>query len=123
MVLFGGLDERRVDVDPHHSVSGRGEVAAHPAGAAAGVENVGAARCHRVDEAGLPGQVVAGPGHLPEAFDVPLRMPGIGGDLLHPDTRLDHGGSIADAAPDSTVGVQSSVPVESLRARSRKWAV
>ena len=98
VVLLGGGDQGRVDVDADHPVAGGSEVAAHPARAAARVEDVRAAWCHRVHQAGLPRQILTGAGHRPEALDVPVRVVGISRDLLHPDACLGHPTIIPAAA-------------------------
>ena len=96
MVLFCRRDERGVDIDPDHPVTGRGQISAHAAGTAPGIEDVRPAWRHRVDEAGLAAQVVTGPRHGPETLDVPRRMPRVGRHLLHPQARFDHGLSVGD---------------------------
>ena len=44
IILLGGLDECRVDIDTDHHVAGRGEIPADAAGAATGIEKIWAPR-------------------------------------------------------------------------------
>src|SRR5699024_7580289 len=55
-------------------VPARCEPAAHPAGAAAGIEDPGSALRHRVEEAGLPVDVLAGGLDAPPALRIALRV-------------------------------------------------
>jgi hypothetical protein len=71
-------------------VTGGGQVTAEPTRTAAGVEDVRTARHHRIHQAGLAIQITPSGRHGPEAVDIPLRVPWVGGNLLHPDTLLDH---------------------------------
>jgi tRNA (cytidine/uridine-2'-O-)-methyltransferase len=95
MIQLGGLDQRRVDVDADHPVPSLGQHPAQPAWAAAGIEDVRFPRRHRVDESSLACKVLPGARHGPEALDVPVRMSGVGSNLLHPDAPLDHVSIIA----------------------------
>jgi hypothetical protein len=109
MVFFGGLDEDRVDVDADDVVSDLGEVPAHASRTTPGVEDAGPARRHRVDEPSLADQVVTLAREIPQwtfaaemkaraageespespgAFDLPARVVGILGDLLHGRTAV-----------------------------------
>ena len=76
-------------------MTSRRKVPSQPAGAATGIEDASAAGCDRIHETSLAGQILPGACHGPEAFDIPMRMSGIGLDLLHPDALLDHTSIVA----------------------------
>jgi hypothetical protein len=71
-------------------VTGRGQVPGDPAAATAGVQDPGAAVHHRVDQAGLPGQVVAVAGHGPETLDVPPGVSWFLGQQFEPAVLVRH---------------------------------
>ena len=71
VVLDGGGNELRVEVDSRDVVTEPGKFAAHSAGTAPGVENPRGARDHRINEPGLAVEVPALRAHLLEPGDVP----------------------------------------------------
>src|SRR5690606_13275750 len=84
VVLLGGCDQRRVEVDADDDVPGPVQVAAGAPRAAAGVEDARPPGRHGVDESGLSVEVRPLCHHLPEALDVPLGVARALGDLLEP---------------------------------------
>ena len=71
VIVLGGGDEDRVDVDAHDVVPSASEVAAHSSGSAPCVEDSGSAGDHGIDETCFAVEIVAGGSHRAEPFDVP----------------------------------------------------
>src|SRR5690606_29442968 len=74
----------------HHRVAAPRELATHPAGTAAGVEDPGAPRHHRVDQPRLAVQVLTRGRHRPEPLHVPVRVLRVLLDTTRPQALLDH---------------------------------
>jgi hypothetical protein len=72
MVLPCRVDQHGIQVDTDDVVADRRQMAAHPAGAAAGIEDPRGPRHHGIDQTRLAGQIGALRGHVPEPLDVPL---------------------------------------------------
>ena len=74
MVLLGGGDQQRVGVHPDHDVAAGVQHSAHPAGAAAGVEDPRARGDQRIEQPGLTAEVGPVGRQPPEPLDVPAGM-------------------------------------------------
>lgn len=96
MVLFGCRDEHGIDIDADDAVTGAMQIATGPSRATTGVEDVRPARGHSVDESSLTVHVGALTLELAEAFDVPVGMLWVLGDLLHPEAWFSHAAILAD---------------------------
>src|SRR5690606_31958022 len=86
------------------------ELATHPAGTAAGVEDPRAPRHHRVDQPRLAVQVLTRGRHRPEPLHVPVRVLRVLLDTTRPQALLDHAAN-SDVLDGGTSG-----------SRSRPWA-
>ena len=84
MIVLGGGDQHRVEIDAHHLVAELRQPTADAARATTGVEDPCPPGDHGVDESGLAVQIDTVGGHRAEAFDVPARVVRVLLDLLDP---------------------------------------
>lgn len=99
MIVFGSLDQNRIDIDTHHVVARLSQKPSHSAGAAARIQNARDARGHRINQPGLANKVRTVARHRSKAFDIADRVPRIGFDMLHPETLLSHTRIVASEMP------------------------
>ena len=84
MIVLGSVDEDRVHINADDLMTGVVEVAAHPARAAAGVENTTTAAQHRIDQPRLSHDVLAAGCHRAKPLDITCGVRWIGLDDLLP---------------------------------------
>ncbi len=90
MILDGGLDQHRIDVDADHVVPEAGQLSGDATGATARIKDARPTAIHRVKQARLSSQVATGCCHRTEALDVPGRVGWVRRHLLHPRALFRH---------------------------------
>lgn len=90
MILDGGLDQYRINVDADHVVPTAGQFSADATRATARIEDARPTPNHRVKQACLSSQVATGCRHRTETLDVPGRVVWVRRHLPHPRARFHH---------------------------------